>query len=190
MSQWLGVHLEGISWCCKTPWTFWLSELLLIFTTTAILFTSTRRYFLMTRSSSEIACGVTTVGLVQPSGSCDKTYFQTSCSIHTQCAEISTHCSVAPPCSDVFSMGFCSLLSGRIFCLLPPSFQYSSHFSHPDYTTITPCTHSKHSTCFNLHSWFVVPTAYTFGVSIFLGPLTFSFHCNYKSKSFSTQCTT
>jgi hypothetical protein len=74
-----------------------------MFTTAAILFTSTRRYSVMTRSASEIACSITTVGLVQPSGSCDKTsYFQTSCSIHTQCAQISTYYSAAPPCSDVF----------------------------------------------------------------------------------------
>lgn len=141
-----------MSWSCNTSLTIWLFELLLVFTTAAILFTSTRRYSLMTRSASPIACGVTTVRLVQPSDICDKTsHFQTSCSIsYTMCRD--KHMLFC--CTSMWrriSMGFWVLLSSRVFFLLPSSFQYSSHFSHSNYTTIPLCP------TFNAH-YMLLPT--------------------------------
>jgi hypothetical protein len=126
----------------------------------------------MTRPASEIACGVNDcrVGPVEWQLWQDIIFSNFLLHSHTMCRDKHTLlcCTSTWRC---ISMGFCVLLSGSMFCLLPSSFQYSSHFSHSDYTTIQTCTNSKHSTCFYPHSWLTVPTAHTFGVSIFFGTI-------------------
>lgn len=160
-----------------------------MFTTAAILFTSTRRYSLMMRSASEIACGAndSRVGPAEWQLWQDIIFSNVLLHSHTICRDkhILLCCTSMWRC---ISMSSCVLLSGRMFWLLPSGFQYSSHFPHSDYTTISLCTNSKHSTCFYPHSWLAVPTAHISGVSIFWTH--FHFTCNYKSKGFFSHCTT